>query len=348
MIKTMVWFLIFLSFVEFQPSSNLNDPVYKNENRTCRFYDPDTIIFNTAIPSPLAIVGDLQQTSFLETLIKREQNDFERKEIVQAIVKENPAGLILLGDAVFNGSDKNDWKFFDELFQPIKKANIPIYPVLGNHEYWGRNSNALNNAYIRFPILNPAASGQHWYSEIFGALALIFLDSNKDEMSDEDWDNQKEWFESAVNYFNADPEVKGILIFLHHPPYTNSTVTGDEYEIQKAFLNTFNNSTKTLAMVSGHAHTYERFCINNKMFIVSGGGGGPRVTLNRGKNCHPDLCTIPSPRPFNYLLLNQNEDGIIITVKGVDKGCTDFYTIEEFALNFISSSLVNLKESRLH
>ena len=52
----------------------------------------------------IAVVGDLQTTSFWELLIGRESNDRERELIVNQIVKEKPSMLIILGDMVFDGS----------------------------------------------------------------------------------------------------------------------------------------------------------------------------------------------------------------------------------------------------
>jgi hypothetical protein len=89
-----------------------------------------------------------------------------------------------------------------------------------------------------------------------------------------------------------------------------------------------------LAFISGHAHTYERFLKNEKMFIISGGGGGPRVTLNTGLECHTDLYKGKSPRPFNYLLLTETNDGVNFTVKGLNKNGKDFFILEEFNLSY--------------
>ena len=74
---------------------------------------------------------------------------------------------------------------------------------------------------------------------------------------------------------DADPKVRGVLVFTHHPPYTNSTVTKDESHVQQAFVGPFVAAKKTLALLSGHAHGYEHFIEQRKHFVVSGGGGGP-------------------------------------------------------------------------
>ena len=113
-------------------------------------------------------------------------------------------------------------------------------------------------------------------------------------------------------------------------------------------------------MVTGHAHGYERFenvdeplsCSNqykfnssltNKnigvlrvqsvQFVVSGGGGGPRP--NRLREDYKDSYTGPSPRPFNFLLVEPSIDGIKIAVHGLRKNETRTHNLEDIDLKFI-------------
>jgi Icc-related predicted phosphoesterase len=279
---------------------------------------------------PIAAVGDLQRTSLWEYMIGRESNDVERKEIIGSISGQNPGSVILLGDMVFEGDNIDHWKYFDTLMIPLEEKNIAIFPVIGNHEYYGKNRIALKYLTNRFPVLKR----KHWYTEICDSIALIFLDSNESEYSDKEWNGQIEWFKNKLSDFDNKSSIKGILVFEHHPPYTNSLITGDEMTVQRAFVPAFDKSRKTLAFISGHAHTYERFIENGKTFIISGGGGGPRVLLKTGPDKHYDYYNGPSPRPFNYLLINKKDNGISFTVKGVNKGSSRFFTLEKFTIPF--------------
>ncbi len=279
---------------------------------------------------PIAIVGDLQRTTVWELMIGREQNDPERKKIIQNIALKNPAALILLGDMVSDGSDIKEWNYLRNLLRRVKNENIPIIPVLGNHEYWGNDSIALNYAGQCFPIFQKL----HWYSKVYGNITFIILDSNRDDLSETAWSKERKWFENILKHYDSDPSIKGIIVCLHHPPYTNSIVTGDNINVQEAFVPPFINSQKTLAMITGHAHTYERFREKGKMFIVSGGGGGPRVILKIGLNVHTDLVDLPTLRPFNYLLLYVKPGGIEITARGLNKDSSKFFTIDNFSISF--------------
>ncbi|QQS35350.1 MAG: metallophosphoesterase [Ignavibacteriales bacterium] len=279
------------------------------------------------------VVGDLQRTSFLEKIIGRESNDNERELIINEIANIDPAFMVIVGDLVFDGSSSSHWKEFDELIKPVTEKNIPIYPVLGNHDYWGSNSSALENFSERFIQFKET----YWYEKSFDSLALIFLDSNIDDLTSAEWQNQKQWFETKLKQLDEDNSIIGIIVFLHHPPYTNSKVTTDEEHVKKTFVQAFERSTKTLAMITGHAHVYERFLKNGKTYIVSGGGGGPRVDLKAGvKSIHRDLLVddpdSTAKRPFNFLVVNRSESGIEVKVMGLLKDSSKFFELEEIII----------------
>lgn len=327
MIKKTIWLILLFSFVGFHTYSDSNYNFYNS------YYDFNNEQIRDSLISskkPIAIVGDLQKTSIWEILIGREQNNAERNKIIKNISDENLSALITLGDMVFYGADGDNWKSFDELISPLFDKKIPVFPVLGNHEYWGNNTRALNNLKARFLKFEEKT----WYTKKYGNTVLIFLDSNKPDISSLKWYNEKKWFENILNFYDNDSSVKGIVVFIHHSPFSNSLLTGNNENVINDFVPAFTNSKKTLALISGHAHTYERFKIKNKTFIISGGGGGPRINLKVGKDCYNDFCKLPSPRPFNYLLLNENESGIKITAKGLKKGSSKFFILDEVNLQY--------------
>jgi len=223
-----------------------------------------------------AIVGDLQPTSGLE--VWRESNPRERRAILREVSEENPDFVAFLGDLVFCGSSSAAWDEFDRLCSPLKAAGIVAYPVLGNHEYWLSRRPALANFFGRFPHLRE----RHWYAATYGSLGLVFLDSNLRWLPPAAWREQLVWYRRQLAQWDADDAISGTLVLLHHPPFTNSRVTSDTIHVQRDFVPPFTQSAKTLAMVSGHVHNYERFVRDDKTFLVAGGGGGPRAALREG------------------------------------------------------------------
>ncbi|MBI3557120.1 MAG: metallophosphoesterase [Deltaproteobacteria bacterium] len=276
---------------------------------------------------PIALIGDLQHTLFWERLIGRESNDSGRKQLVQALHRESPGLLVLLGDMVSWGDSPSKWQDFDSLMAPFLAGKIPMLLAPGNHDYMGNAQKARRNFEERFAQLRLS----HWYSRYYNGLGLIWLDSNRDELSPEDWQEQKSWLKQTLADMDRDRSVRAVFVFQHHPPFTNSTVTDDNEAVQADFLPAFLAARKTLAMITGHTHSYEHFRSGGKDFLVTGGGGGPRVSLLKGKKSrHEDLFTSPSPRPLHFLIMYVRPDGVKIDVKGFQSP----EPIDSFTLKF--------------
>lgn len=307
-----------------------NQPTVAPEAPDSREFAPDPIAVRK---KRFSVVGDLQPTSGLE--VWRESNHAERRAIIRAIAHEKPDFLALLGDLVFCGSSAAAWADFDRLCAPLRSERIHAIPVLGNHEYWVKRRVALANFFSRFPDLR----GRHWHPASYGPLGLIFLDSNYHWMSAALWRSQRTWYQEALARFDAAPSTRGVLVFLHHPPFTNSRVTSDTMHVQRDLLAPFQQSEKTLAMISGHVHSYERFERSGKVFLVTGGGGGPRVSLAEGprRRHSDDAFAGPVLRAFHYLNVGLGDTGLDVEVLGLEKGGESFSPMDRFALDWPSS-----------
>jgi hypothetical protein len=204
-----------------------------------------------------------------------------------------------------------------------------VVAAFGNHEYWG-GAGVEPHFFARFPHLE----WRHWYAIAYGPLRLVVLDSNVDDLTPDAWRGQIAWFERTLAEIDRDPAARGVVVLLHHPPYTNSTVTGDELHVQRAFVPAFLGAAKTLAMVSGHVHSYERFERSGKAFVVSGGGGGPRARLASGaRPRHPGDRYAGGPlRDFHFLLLAPGARALEVEVKGLRKGGVDLASMDRFSL----------------
>ncbi len=248
---------------------------------------------------------------------------------------ESPDFVALLGDLVFRGSSPSEWSRFDRLAAPLRDARIPVVPILGNHEYWLAPGPALAHFFARFPAL----AGRHWHEARYGLLSVIGLDSNERFLPSAAWAEQKSWFAAALARADADPSIRGVIVLVHHPPYTNSTVTPDERHVQQAFVPVFEASVKTVAMLSGHVHSYERFSRSGKTYLVAGGGGGPRARLAAGSRRRhaDDLFDGPAIRDFHYLVAAVGPDGLTIEMKGMPKGGARFEALDRFDLPWPSA-----------
>lgn len=101
-------------------------------------------------------------------------------------------------------------------------------------------------------------------------------------------------------------------------------------------LPVFSRSTKAVVFVSGHVHRYERFTGDGKTYVVTGGGGGPRVEYRVGRDAElaPAYVTASGERrAFDYVVIDDGGSELRFTVKclPMDARC-DGGVLERFAV----------------
>ena len=224
--------------------------------------------------SSFIVVGDVQIRGFWEMLLFRENNRAAVKALFQKIAGESPAFLLILGDLTYSGGSKSKWEDFDALARPVHDAGIPVYPLPGNHEYFGDEDVFLEEYFSRFPITH----GSLWYSVRWKDVGMITLNSNFDKLESKQVVEQGKWYLSEMERMQRDSGIAVIVVSCHHPPYTNSTIVHDDRSVQETFVPAYLATPKAKLFLTGHCHSYEHFRIDGKDFVVSG-GGGPRQNL---------------------------------------------------------------------
>jgi hypothetical protein len=280
---------------------------------------------------PIVVVGDTQRTSWPErVLLWREQNEVARRALIEKMAREeHPAFVVHVGDLVTAGGDAEEWEYFDRLSSPLSVRHVRIEPALGNHDYWGCDALALKQAARRFPQLEHRT----FHSVRHRGLGLLLLDSNLDGDAAR---AQTRWLDDELQAFERDPTIRGVLVFTHHPPFTNGrNRAGDRY-VADELLPPFLHSTKAVAFVSGHVHGYERFTMNGKTYVVTGGGGGPRVEYRIGNDAvvaPAYVTTSGDRRAFNYVVIDDGGSVLTFTVKCIpmnarcDDGVLERFTV---------------------
>ena len=231
------------------------------------------------------LIGDTQSTSHWE--FWRERNDQERKLILDEIARQKPAFVVHLGDLTTRGSSKKHWQAFDDLNRALREKKIPYFPILGNHEFYGNDEEALGNYFGRFPHLDH----RRWYSFKWKNIGFLMVDSNFSTLTKEQDELQPRWYFSELERFDREERIDHIIVCCHEPPLTNNRVVSPNQKSRVYFADPFMRFQKTCLFFSGHSHTYERFQTGDKFFIVSGGGGGPRHKVS----------VDPKNRPYNDL-----------------------------------------------
>lgn len=243
------------------------------------------------------IAGDTQSTSYWE--FWRERNDKERKLVIDEITKREPAFVIHLGDLTTRGSSKKHWQQFDEWHKELRAKKIPYFPILGNHEFYGGAERGLQNYFGRFPHLLE----RRWYCFTWKNIGFILVDSNFSRLTVEESEQQRKWYVEELERFEKDEKIEYVIVCCHEPPFTNSRVVRPNGKVKAFFADPLLKYTKASFFFSGHSHSYERFQIGGKFFVVSGGGGGPRhkVSISPEKRRYEDLFSGPELRFFHFV-----------------------------------------------
>lgn len=277
-----------------------------------------------------AVISDLQRRSLVE--VWRAPNVAQKKRILAAVAGERPDFVAMLGDLVFRGSWVREWRDFDRETEPLREIGVPVLPIMGNHDCWvsARPALALRSYFSRFPDLG----GRRWYEVRYGPLALLFLDSNAGQLGEKAWDAQMAFLDERLAAAAADADVRGVLVMIHHPPFTNSPEGALEKVLHRSVLPRFTASPKTMAMLSGHIHHYERFAKGGKTYVVTGGVGPPvRGTPTRKR--HPDdLFEEPGRRYFHYLMGALEEGGVAFEMHALEPRGTGFTVRDRFVLPY--------------
>ena len=273
------------------------------------------------------IVGDTQGTSPWE--FWRERNDRERKLIIDEITRREPAFVIHLGDLTTRGSSEKHWHQFDDMHKEFREKKIPYFPILGNHEFYGNDKKALKNYFGRFPHLEQ----RRWYSFSWENVGLVLADSNFSKLTEEQREQQSRWYLAQLEKFEKNTEIDFIIACCHEPPFTNSRVIRPNKEVKANFVDLFLQFQKTCLFSSGHSHSYERFQMDGKFFIVSGGGGGPRhkVMLDPRKRRNQDFFPGPERRFFHFCQIENHQDTLVFRVVRLESDET-FTDIDPFII----------------
>ncbi|HEX2868046.1 MAG TPA: metallophosphoesterase [Ignavibacteriales bacterium] len=278
---------------------------------------------SSSISPLIAFVSDTQEPMMIEKLwLKGDNNETATKAVFAALRKEqNLKALFHLGDITALGFWPGEWEGISNEFAFVRKAGVSIYPELGNHEYFIFSSLGRNQFFKHFSYIKSS-----WYAEQIGETAVILLNSNFSDLSDEEISSQQKWYERKLRELDENPSVHFVIVGTHHSPYTNSTVVDPSSEVQKYFVPAFMKSRKAKLFVSGHAHTFEHFRKDNKDFIVCGGGGGLLHPVLKGREArYRDLFTSQN-KTFHYVTIGTQGDSMVVRVKMLN---SDFRRLSE-------------------
>lgn len=88
----------------------------------------------------IAVIGDFQVGMWMD-------NDSTVEQMAERLVKMNPDAVLFLGDYVYHSVDNRpqERQRVKELIEPLTDSDIPVFAVLGNHDYGMSSETAKPN-----------------------------------------------------------------------------------------------------------------------------------------------------------------------------------------------------------
>jgi Calcineurin-like phosphoesterase len=260
------------------------------------------------------VVGDTgaakvskQQTAAVALADEADVADAMAKD-VQSSGDAGPAFFFHLGDVIYNFGEAQ--YYYDQFYEPFREYDRPIFAIPGNHDgmVFGSSSSApqvptlaafLSNFCAAAPDPSPDAPTiarsvmtqpavyftlDAPFVSIIGLYSNV-LDTGGGIISSQGGkyplvDDQLTFLTSELSRLKADRAAgkRAILIAVHHPPLSVDAKTGGS----AGLMQDIDSCCKAAglwpdAVLSGHAHLYQRFTrkVNGRKvpYIVSGSGG---------------------------------------------------------------------------
>ncbi|MDP6853175.1 MAG: fibronectin type III domain-containing protein [Candidatus Marinimicrobia bacterium] len=161
--------------------------------------------------------------------------------------------VLIPGDLVDYGWDAYQWP--DHFFSPAAPlfAHVPLYPVMGNHEY---DSEYFLN-YFHLPENGTEGYEEHWWYKDYSNLRVIGMDTNPNYQLD----IQLSWLEDVLVDACYHPHIDFVFAQLHHPYKSELWIAG-ELDYTGEVISRMEIFTEECGKPSihffGHTHGYSR------------------------------------------------------------------------------------------
>jgi len=245
------------------------------------------------------------------------------QQVTSANAPDQPAFFYHLGDVIYYNGQSQNYK--PQFYEPYQYYPAPIFAIPGNHD--GDNvvqagdppdtEPSLTGFFDNFCAAQRVPSPNSPYRYVMDQpwpywtlkapfVTIIGLYSNvegnlDDPGSPETDQTQYNWLIEQLRTADAS---KGLLLAVHHPPFSLDTAHGGYQDI----LDAIDQATKAAgrvpdAVFTGHVHNYQRFTrtVNGKQipYVIAGAGGYAR-TQSSMHQMQTDPKTADGRMPDNF------------------------------------------------
>jgi len=234
-------------------------------------------------------------------------------------VPDDLAMVLIPGDLVENGAKYEQWQ--NDFFEPAQNlfAEVPVYPVLGNHE---RNSNYYFK-YFSLPKNGTPAYAEHWWYKDYGNTRIIGLNSNEGYRDSRE---QFAWLKSLLEETAKNEEIDFVFAQLHHPHKSELWIPGEEESSGKVvkMLEVFTTETgKPSLHFFGHTHGYSRGQSKDHKHlwinVATAGGAIDNWGEFEGRD-YDEFSVTQDEYGFVMVEVDGNKDNPKFTIKRISRG----------------------------
>ena len=244
--------------VTYSTINNFKTPQISSEDNTIRILAMSDMQIDTANPNIFLQIINKGVINYLNTNYGGD-------------IADNLNMILIPGDLVASGTTYSQWEqhFFDPAQNLFK--NVPVYPVLGNHEI--NSPNYFN--YFRLPSNGASGYLEHsWYKDISN-VRIIGIDSNAPYTNQA----QLDWFDTVLASAATNPDIDFVIAQFHHPHKSELWTPGElSYSgqiVQKLEAFSITNDKPSMHLF-GHTHGYSRGqsrdCKHIWLDVASAGG----------------------------------------------------------------------------
>jgi Calcineurin-like phosphoesterase len=253
-------------------------------------------------------VGDTGNTRSVEpqeSVADKMESDFNDED-----PGEKPVFFFHLGDVVYSFGEAE--YYYDQFYEPYRSYPAPILAIAGNHdgivapgstatsldaflqnfcaetfthtaESGGLDRTSMIQPGVYFTFEAPYLRILSLYSNILEDPGVI---SSQNGQFPDVTDVQLAYLETALNRVKTDNFKGAVIIALHHPIYTSGTIHGGSpVVLQEVDAICAKVGVWPHAVLSGHAHNYQRYTRRTKgmeiPYLIAGNGGHAVARLMR-------------------------------------------------------------------
>ncbi len=206
--------------------------------------------------------------------------------LIDALVDDSVEMTIHAGDLQYYDALFETWAVWFPAHAPILSQGA-FWPTIGNHEE--ERDGEYDQTYARYfenPSLTEAGepdgntSAYHFQS---GGVHFFSVNS-EDDIGEFDADFS--WLDDALTAAEASEGHRFSVVFFHRPIWTLARHAPSES--LRAVIDPILDAHDVPLVLQGHNHVYERFSVDGRTYIVTGGGGSGLYDLDSQVDTRPD------------------------------------------------------------